>query len=368
MKSIKKALRLTLLSALLLPAAQAMANPSETRCTIAPNGGAANNLLKVHIRDLGTLYVPRDARVGTVIGPADIFQDTFDLNNLLLSCWAYNERMHFEMKAARGVHPPLAPIDGVNRDGHVLRTNIPGIGAIITMGRPFWGGTDQWNPIGANPPLVPFRAWYEQTLLAPVIVWTFGNRVTLVKTGDLAPGVHQLDGQLVTGHLEFKDFGKVIEFTLRATIIQTHCEVLNDAVSANPVKLGEWSVNDFTGPGFTTPATPFQIRLSSCQVDPDPDNQTLATIELDGRDGSHPVGPLGEHVFSLTNDSEASGIGIQMLYNDQPMPLNSEIELLTLQDGSVPLNFKARFYQLEPSNTLRAGLAKGALNFTIRYR
>lgn len=368
MKSIEKALRLTLLTALMLPAAQAMANQSETRCRFGPNELATNDLLKVHIRDMGTLYVPKDARVGTVIGPADIFQDTFDLNNLVVSCYAYGERMHFNMNAIRGVHPPLPPIRGVDRNGHVLKTNIPGIGAIITMGRPFWGGWDQWTPIGANPPLVPFRAWYEQVGLNGVHIWTFGNRVTLVKTGDLAPGIHQLDGPLVSGHLEYKDFGKVLEFTLRATIIQTQCEVLSDAVSANPVKLGEWSVKDFTGPGFTTPETPFQIRLSACQVDPDPDNQTLATIELDGRDGSQPIGPAGEHVFSLTNDSEASGIGIQMLYDDQPMPLNREIGLVTLQDGSVPLNFKARFYQVEPSNALRAGVAKGALNFTIRYR
>lgn len=364
MKNIKTTLRLALLAAMTWPAAEAMAN-SDTRCEFGP---LKSNLLKVFVRDMGTLYVPRDARVGTLIGPADSYEQTIDQNNLRLRCFSYGVRMNFDMKAARGVHPPMPPIDGQNMDGHVLRTNIPGLGAIVRVQRPFRGDPGHWNPIGRNPPLVPFAAYYDSTLIGGVSLLTFAHEVTLVKTGDLAPGVHQLDGQLITGHLDFQGMGQVMEYTLRATIIQSQCEVLSDAVSANPVKLGEWSTSDFTGPGFTTTATPFQIRLSSCQVDPDPDNETLATIELEGRDGSQPIGPVGEHVFSLTSDSDARGMGIQMLHNGQPMPLNTEIGLRSVQDGTVPLNFEARFYQTEPSSNLRAGLAKGALNFTIRYR
>jgi len=364
MKNIKTTLRLALLAAMAWPAAEAMAN-SEARCEFRP---LKSNLLKVFVRDMGTLYVPRDARVGTLIGPANFHEQTFDQNNLSLRCFSYGLRMNFDMRATRGVHPPMAPINGENMDGHVLRTNIPGLGVIVRVRQPFHGVAEQWIPIGRNPPLVPFSAYYDNTVLIGVALLSFNHDVTLVKTGDLAPGVHQLDGQLLTGHLDFNGMGQVMEYTLRATIIQSQCEVLGDAVSANPVKLGEWSTSDFTGPGFTTTATPFQIRLSSCQVDPDPGNETLATIELEGRDGSQPIGPAGEHVFSLTGDSDARGVGIQMLHNGQPMPLNTEVELRPVQDGTMPLNFEARFYQTEPNSNLRAGLAKGALNFTIRYR
>lgn len=364
MRNIDKFLRHAFLIALGWPATQAMAD-QPLGCWIDPLRAST---IKVHVRDMGVLYVPRDAQVGTIIGPAASFQVTPDQNNLALKCRTYGDRINFDFRASRGVHPPLPTVEGRNMDGHVLRTNIPGVGAIIALRFPFTGGADQFTPVGQNPPLIPFTSWYDQTQLAPVGMGTLRNEVTLVKTGDLQPGVHQLDGQLATGHLDSNGLDKVVDFTLRATIIQTQCDIGANAVTPNPVQLGEWSTSDFTGPGFTTTPVPFQIRLSNCQVDPDPGNQTLATIELTGINGSQPVGPAGEHVFSLTQDSDARGMGIQMLYNGLPMPLNQELDLAPIEDGSVPLNFQARFYQFEPSSAVRAGAAKGALNFTIRYR
>lgn len=364
MKNINKTLFQALLATLAWPAANAMAMPVDrTRCEFQQLTSAN---LKVHVRDLHTLYVPRDARIGTTIGTPELLDGTIDQNNLTLRCRTYGERINFNFQAARGVHPPLPAVDGRFLDAPVLRTNIPGIGAIVELLYPFLGGTDQFIP-DSRPPRVPFTAYYEQTQLGPATLSTFRHRITLVKTGDLPPGEHELDGVLVTGHLDWGGFGKVLEYTLRAMIIQTQCDASAD-VSANPVDLGEWSVNDFTGPGFTTPPAAFQVRLNNCQVDPDPGNEALATIELDGINGSRPIGPADENVFSLTDDSAARGIGIQMLYNGVSMPLNKEIDLVPLTSKNVPLNFQARFFQTEPNSSLRPGLAKGALNFTIRYR
>ncbi|MFP3526480.1 hypothetical protein SB912_28735, partial [Pantoea sp. SIMBA_072] len=89
-------------------------------------------------------------------------------------------------------------------------TNIPGIGAIVELLYPFLGGTDQFIP-DSRPPRVPFTAYYEQTQLGPATLSTFRHRITLVKTGDLPPGEHELDGVLVTGHLDGGGCGKVLE-------------------------------------------------------------------------------------------------------------------------------------------------------------
>lgn len=362
MKAIKNTLCHVLLAGLAWPAAQALANT--TQCTLSPRTGAQQ---KVYVRDMGTLYIARDARAGSVIGPTDALEATPDQNDLSLVCEAYDERINFDFRASNGVSPPLPPVNGRDMNGFMMRTNVPGISALVQLGIPFTGSATGWIPIGNNPPFVPFTAYHERVQLSGPQLLTLRNSVTLVKTGNLTPGQHQVDGTLFTGHLDWGGMGQVLDFTLRATVIQSQCSLVGDPVSANPVQLGEWSIDDFTGPGFTTPAVPFHIRLSDCQVDPDPGNLTHATLELNGIDGSAPIGPNG-NVFSLTHDSDAGGVGIQMLFNGRPLPLNEEIGLLPLQDSNMRLNFEARFYQVEPSDRVRAGVARGALNFTLRYR
>lgn len=182
MKNINKTLFQALLATLAWPAANAMAMPvDQTRCEFEQLTSAN---LKVHVRDLNTLYVPRDARIGTTIGTPELFEATLDQNNLALLCRTYGERINFNFQAARGVHPPLPAVDGRFLDAPVLRTNIPGIGAIVELLHPFLGGTDQFIP-DSRPPRVPFTAYYEQTLLGPATLATFRHRITLVKTGEI---------------------------------------------------------------------------------------------------------------------------------------------------------------------------------------
>ncbi|WP_369990429.1 fimbrial protein [Pseudomonas xanthosomatis] len=361
MKAIKTTLCHALLAGLSWPASQAMA--STTFCKFSPLAGPQQ---KVYVRDMGTLYVARDAGAGSVIGPTDALENTPDQNGLSLDCEAYGERINFDFRASNGVSPPIPPVNGRDMNGFMIRTNVPGISALVQLAAPFTGSSTGWIPIGNNPPFVPFTAYHEQVQLAGPQLLGLRNRVTLVKTGNLTPGQHQVDGTLFTGHLDWGGMGQVVDFTLRATVIQSQCSLVGDPVSANPVQLGEWNVEDFTHAGFTTPAVPFHIRLSNCQVDPN--NLSHATLELEGIDGSTPIGPPGAHVFSLSHDSEARGVGIQMLYNGNPIPMHHELPLQPLQDGDMTLNFQARFYQVEPSTAVRAGSAKGALNFTLRYR
>ncbi|AXQ49108.1 fimbrial protein [Pseudomonas vlassakiae] len=359
-------LRHALLASIAWSATTALADDNVGYCELRPIG---RGTLKVYQRNMGTLYVPRDARIGTVIGPADVTVITPDDSNLELRCVADDDGpIHFEAKATRGVHPgPLPPINGQDVNGHVLQTNVPGIGVVMRLAQPFLK-LPEWGPIGRNPPLVPFTAFHVKHpfVTGQLLGWRHG--ITLVKTGDIAPGAHDIRGVLVTGHVD-RTFNHVMNYTLLATIIQTQCNTAGQPVNPSPVELGEWSKADFTHVGFKTPLKPFQISLTNCQVDPDdPDNLTTATIELNGINGSGPIEANGENVFSLTDDSDARGIGIQVLYQGNPMPLDTELPLTPVQGGSTLLNFQARFYQTEPSSAVRAGNAKGALKFTLRYR
>ncbi|RMP37234.1 putative Fimbrial protein, partial [Pseudomonas syringae pv. antirrhini] len=87
-------------------------------------------------------------------------------------------------------------------------------------------------------------------------------------------------------------------------------------------------------------------------------------------DGSAPVGPVNSGVFSLTTDSQARGMGIQVLKADgsTPMELQTEVPLIAITPGNMSLNFYARFYQTEASSEVRPGKAKGALSFTLTYK
>lgn len=317
----------------------------------------------VFVRDLGTVHVPRDAEIGRQLGGFNVEEYSDNAPGARILCSNLDSYWTFSFDAVR----PLAPITTVDHSP-ILQTNIPGIGARIQLTYPFDGRTDTaFHPIGRNPPLVPFKAYHNRFNW---IVFEFGrmrNFVTLYKIGDIAPGIHRVDTPMFTGHLDEPNIGHVLTYRLQVNLVNSECSLAGNAVSANPVQLGEHGRSAFTRPGFTTPAVPFQIRLSACEVDPE--HNTFATIELDGVQGSYPIGSPLDGIFSLTSDSSARGMGIRILnHNGTPVALNREVPLIPLVDGTTILNFSAQFIQTEPAGAVHAGLAKGALNFTIRYR
>jgi type 1 fimbria pilin len=320
-------------------------------------------------RNLGTLYVPRDARVGTVIGSVDLNHSTPNNAGLAVECRNDGTiRLDFNARATAPIFPgPLDPINGEDVTGKILQTNVPGVGVRIKLGFPFNGGPDNsFTPIGL--PTVPYDGFNDKNLLTSIRLNSLSNRVTLVKTGPLAPGPQTLDGnELFSGHLT--DLGKVFGYGITGTIIAAQCSVGVNPVSADPVQLGDWDTADFTGPGYATKPTPFQITLSECATDPGAGSVAWANIRLDGILGSAPIGPATNGIFSLTDDSEAKGMGIQVLKTDgTPVELATEVPLITISPGTTVLMFNARFYQTEPAAAIRPGLAKGALRFTLTYK
>jgi type 1 fimbria pilin len=328
--------------------------------------------MKHHRRDLGTLYVPRDAKVGTVIGSIDSRHATYDPAGYRIQCMNRgNVLLEWDARATAPIFPgPLDPINGEDVTGKILQTNIPGVGVRIKLNFPFNGIADNsFHPVG-GPATVPYYAVNDHKRLLTYISISFlNNSITLVKTGPLPAGAHQLNGsELFSGTLS--DLGKVITFGLTGTIIQAQCSVSGNPVSADPVQLGEWDTTDFTGPGYTTTAVPFTVTLSACETDTSGEFEAMANIRLDGVRGSMPVGPTSSGVFSLTSDSDAQGMGIQILKSDgiTPMALSEEVPLIAISPGNTVLGFNARFYQTGASHAVRPGIAKGALSFTVTYK
>jgi type 1 fimbria pilin len=329
--------------------------------------------LKSFRHDVGTLYIPRDAKVGSVIGAINDISRIHDPAGLEVRCLSSSGNTVFEWnaKASVPVFPgPLDPVDGEDLTGKVLQTNIQGVGARIRQGYPFDGRATNafWPAVGLA--TVPFQGFTNGApMLTPVRFSAMNSYITLIKTGPIPAGPQQLDGrELFYGTVT--TLGRVLSFGLTGTVIPAQCTVGGSPVSADPVQLGEWESADFTGPGFTTTAVPFSITLSNCETDTAPGFVATANIQLDGVRGSMPVAPTSSGVFSLTTDSDAQGVGIQILKADgvTPMELQTQVPVMTITPGNTVLNFNARFYQTAASSAVRPGIAKGALSFTITYK
>lgn len=328
--------------------------------------------IKDYRRDIGTLYVPKDAAVGTFIGSIDMLHATTDQAGLEAACKNDGTALlEFNATATAPIFSgTVEPINGEDLTGKILQTNIPGVGVRVRLEYPYDRNCPNcFTPVGGSAS-VPFIGINDhQKMLTSLRFLHLNNYLTLVKTGPIPPGPNVLNGsELFSGSVT--TLGKIMKFGLTGTILQAQCSVGADPVSADPVQLGEWDSTDFTGPGFTTPAVPFSIALSNCETYTGAGFVATAHIQLDGVEGSVPEGPVGSGVFSLTSDSDAKGMGIQVLKGDgvTPMELQTEVPLIAITPGNVVLNFYARFYQTQASSAIRPGKAKGALSFTMTYK
>lgn len=338
-----------------------------------PNGcrwGTASGTMTFTV-DAGTVYVPRDARPGSLIGTFDKFFFTNNNEGLTISCFNDGtDTLRFQATPIAPIFPgTLPPLNGEDINGKVLNTGINnGIGARIRLGFPFEGKFEN-EFVSIGPPVVPFTADANHPIFTAIPLAAMQSYVTLVKTGPIAPGPQRFSTRLFSGSLT--RLNTVLNYDLSGTVIQSQCTALSNPVSADPVQLGTWPSTDFTHIGFSTPPTPFTITLSDCESDPAGGNVATAHIRLDGAKGSTPVGDGSNGVFTLGTGSTANGMGIQILRDDgiTPVALGTEVPLLAINPvGTTVLPFTARFYQTHDSADVSGGVAKGSLGFTVTYQ
>ncbi|NIF30287.1 type 1 fimbrial protein [Pantoea sp. Tr-811] len=309
------------------------------------------------------LYVPRDASLGSPIGPPRMQKTTMpEGGSIYVSCLGdlSNDPVEMKVTALADIFPD--PVPGFP-DGHVLKTNVKGVGAVFEMRFPFTHHNNAFNPDDGHT-FIPFSATSRALPGFAVQLVAFNDTLTLVKIGDIEPGVHVVNVPVARAYSPYPNIGEVFHATLSATVIQPGCQIVGDPVTPNPVELGDWDRADFTGPGFTTATQSLRIKLSGCQSDPaDPSNVSL---ELTPTDGSQMLVP-DQGVLSLNNGGNDAGFGIQVVKADgSPMPLGQELPMTALAPGDMELTLGAHFYQTEAK--VRPGEATGALNFTLRLR
>ncbi|WP_240891470.1 fimbrial protein [Pseudomonas sp. TMW22091] len=320
--------------------------------------------------DVGALFVPRDAQVGDPIGPVD---KLFVSRNSRSAIFCENDGtviLRFNARSAGAtVAGPISLKSGMTT-GALLQTNISGVGALISFGSPYDGlNPGLWKLDGPDSS-VPFNAHIDFYTPFPIQHNLLRGTITLIKTGEIDPGMQTLDSgkELVKG--SFNDIPDAFGVALSGSVTRAECTLSANPVSADPVKLGDWPNTEFIGEGHTSDAVPFTIALNACISDKPGGTVTHAHIRLEPTAGAVTLdASLG--LMSLMPGSTAQGIGIQILGRDALTPVTLETDVL---QGAIPatggmmLQFNARYYQTAPANAIVAGAADGALGFTITYK
>lgn len=148
-----------------------------------------------------------------------------------------------------------------------------------------------------------------------------------------------------------------VSVTGNPSISMKACTVNNNSIN---VPLGTAKRTSFTGVGSTANTQSFNISLTCSQA-------TKANITLSpGSSGAFNATSGVINLDPSTTGVAAKGVGIQMLYNNATLPLNSAISVGSVAAaGSLTIPLSARYYQT--ASTITAGVANGTATFTLTY-
>ncbi|MGT8856205.1 fimbrial protein [Enterobacter sp. 186315] len=160
---------------------------------------------------------------------------------------------------------------------------------------------------------------------------------------------------LVSGMLD--NYAINIAVTGAPTVSIKACTVDNPAIN---VPLGTTKNTAFTGIGSTANTQTFTVSLTCSQA---------ASAKITLSPGSSGAFNAASGVINLdpsTTGTVATGVGIQLLYNNAAAPLNSAISVGSLTAaGNLTVPLSARYYQTATKVT--GGVANGTATFTMTY-
>jgi type 1 fimbria pilin len=232
-------------------------------------------------------------------------------------------------------------------------TNIPGIGLRIYQ----YDTTNHRLPYD-------YTGWASQTSINTGV----GFLLELVKTGNVT------SGGAITGPIV--QFLSLVNNSVVMAIL-----TLNSAVVVNPtiptckvttptvqVPLGTVPRNTFTGVGSTSPQKQFSIGVNCSGGS----SNVVATMYMNLTDQTNPANV--SNTLSLTSDSTAKGVGIQIrsggtVQNYGPVSTTitpGQTPVGTSLNGTYNIPLTANYVQTD--NTVVGGSAKGLATFTMAYQ
>lgn len=190
---------------------------------------------------------------------------------------------------------------------------------------------------------------------------TFTDTWKLVKTGEMKSGIINLPAITMEYQTLVSKQDKGALFTYNFTPIALNvlaCSILNSSIN---VALDPINVNRFTSLGMTDGDKKFTIGL-------DCDAGARINVSLSGTQNAD---TSNNSVLALNNSDSpgsATGVGIQLLYDNNPLKLGDHIALKTSSGGNeFPVNaFTARYYQTKAIATAGEANTTATLNLTYQ--
>ncbi|WP_321959005.1 fimbrial protein [Burkholderia cenocepacia] len=245
--------------------------------------------------------------------------------------------------------------DGTPNSNNIYPTSIPNIGVRL------------WLPSGSQAPAkVGFitsteTAWSESWVL----------RLQLIKTGEITAG-GTLAGTYAHLRAGGADGESLVEYRFSKPVnVRPRIPTCKVATPLVTVPMGSVVKSYFTGVGSTSNANAFDILLSCSGGNPGTSTNAHVTL-TDATDPKNTSTTL-----SLSKDSNASGIGLQVLRSGTPLGFGPDSAAVgntnqwhagNVKQGQATLKIplSARYVQTAPSIT--PGVANARATFTLSYQ
>lgn len=300
------------------------------------------------IRSIPTVTVPRDAPVGSILGAFFTPYTPFSCSNDAPSL-TYQE---FGVKAM-GTY--VMTVD--NR--RIYSTNVPGIGySVYSLTSACIGGVsvsvDGTNTIGGDVNtrlLCSANGMIDPTKMSsqPGMVIYKTGPVTSGTVNATTVGAFVLRNNLSTWQSPQATFG-FSAFSVQST----GCTVNNNNMS---IEMGNVKKSEFSGIG----STPASTNTKNVNISLACTTGTKVSLQVDGN-----IQNAANGVLSISNISgAAAGVGIQILYNNAPLALNSPL-LIGTAATTMTIPLQARYYQTQ--STITPGIANSFATFTMTYQ
>ena len=242
----------------------------------------------------------------------------------------------------------------------IYKTNIDGIGYAISATTPHCGGASA-TVTGSNTingqidtaSLCRNTSGMIDAMIRATLTVTFYKTATVTGSGTVSSQpVGSLAMVLNTALWQKPEPTLILN---PFTVTTAACNVLsaNIRVNMKEVKKNAFSGKDSTpGDAFTQS---FALPMT-CNAG------TPVNVRLEGD-----VFDAAKGVFNIAGGpDDATGVGIQVLHDNQPLALNADVPVGTSQGGGYLVPLQARYYQT--GNSITPGMANGMVSFTMTYQ
>ena len=147
-----------------------------------------------------------------------------------------------------------------------------------------------------------------------------------------------------------------MDFIISGVIVTPSCNI--DASTPKLVDLGKIKNIYLEKKGSTAKDTTFYIQLK-CSGDTD------VSMLLDGQEDTS---ALGQGVLAIDEGAEmASGVGVQLLYNNAAVELGKEFHVGKMNEGNFTIPMVARYFRTS-TDPVKPGYVKTSVVYSLTYR